>query len=225
MGGRLRQNDHYDRNCRPGTNCGPVVYKSRNHQSVEGRPADDQITDGELVERARQGDVKAYELLVQRYQGLASRVAYLVARDAADAEDAAQEAFVKAYYALDRFRDGAAFKPWLLRIVTNEALNRRRSAGRRAGLALRAADEPVSGDAAPSPEAAALELERKKTLLTALESLAEHDRLVVTYRYFLDLSETEMAEALGVPRGTVKSRLSRALVKLRAVMPAEVANE
>jgi RNA polymerase sigma factor (sigma-70 family) len=201
------------------------VYQSRNHQSVEGRPADDRIDDGELVERARRGDVEAYEQLVQRYQGLASRVAYLVARDAADAEDAAQEAFVKAFYALDRFRKGAAFKPWLLRIVTNEALNRRRSAGRRAGLALRAAEEPVSGDAAPSPETAALELEKRRTLLAALESLAEPDRLVVTYRYFLDLSEAEMAAALGVPRGTVKSRLSRALVKLRAAMPAEVANE
>lgn len=201
------------------------MYQARNHQSVEGRPADDQVNDGELVERARNGDVEAYEQLVQRYQGLASRVAYLVARDTADAEDAAQEAFVKAYYALDRFREGASFKPWLLRIVTNEALNRRRSAGRRAGLALRAAEEPVSGDAAPSPEAAALEFEKKRTLLAAIESLAEPDRLVVTYRYFLDLSEAEMAEALGVPRGTVKSRLSRAIVKLRAAMPAEVANE
>jgi RNA polymerase sigma-70 factor (ECF subfamily) len=192
---------------------------------VEGRPADDLIDDGELVERAQQGDVEAYEQLVQRYQGLAARVAYLVARDAADAEDAAQEAFVKAYYALDRFRRGASFKPWLLRIVTNEALNRRRSAGRRAGLTLRAAEEPVSGDAAPSPETAALELEKKRALLTALDSLAEPDRLVVTYRYFLDLSEAEMAAALGVPRGTVKSRLSRALVKLRAAMPAEVASD
>jgi len=152
-------------------------------------------------------------------------VAYLVARDAADAEDAAQEAFVKAYYALGRFRRGASFKPWLLRIVTNEALNRRRSAGRRAGLALRAAEEPVSGDAAPSPETAALELEKKRTLLAALDSLDEPDRLAVTYRYFLDLSEAEMAAALGVPRGTVKSRLSRALVKLRAAMPAEVASD
>ena len=132
---------------------------------------------------------------------------------------------MKAYYALGRFRSGASFKPWLLRIVTNEALNRRRSAGRRVGLALRAAEEPVSGDAAPSPEAAAVDRERKTWLLTAVESLSEPDRLVVTYRYFLDLSEAETAAALGVPRGTVKSRLSRALVKLRAAIPAEVANE
>lgn len=192
---------------------------------MEGRPADYQSEDGELVERARQGDVGAYERLVQRYQGLAARVAYLVLRDAAEAEDAAQEGFVKAYFALDRFRRGASFKPWLLRIVTNEALNRRRSAGRRAGLALRSAEEPASGDAAPSPEAAAVAHERNEALLEALESLSEADRLVVTYRYLLELSEADTAAALGIPRGTTKSRLSRALAKLRAVMPAEVSRD
>jgi RNA polymerase sigma factor (sigma-70 family) len=188
---------------------------------VEGRPLDD----AELVERARQGDVDAYEQLVHRYQGLAHRVAFLVTREAAEAEDAAQEAFVKAYYALGRFRSGAAFKPWLLRIVTNEALNRRRSSGRRAGLALRAGQEPSSGDAAPSPEEVALEDERRRALLGALESLPEMDRLAITYRYFLGLSEAEMATAFGVARGTIKSRLSRALTKLRAAMPAEVAHD
>ena len=183
------------------------------------------MDDGALVELAQHGDVEAYEKLVQRYQGLASRVAYLVARDASDAEDAAQEAFVKAYYALDRFRTGAAFKPWLLRIVTNEALNRRRSAGRRASLALRATEERVSGGAAPSPETTALEHEERTALLAAIESLEETDRLVVTYRYFLELSEAEMAAALDIPRGTVKSRLSRALVKLRTALPGEVIND
>ena len=87
------------------------------------------------------------------YQGIAFRTAYVIARNASDAEDAAQDGFVKAWRALGRFREGAPFRPWLLRIVANEARNRRRSAGRRAGLALRAATSEVSGDAAPSPEA------------------------------------------------------------------------
>ena len=152
-------------------------------------------------------------------------MAYLVTQEPGEAEDAAQEAFVKAYYALARFRSGASFRPWLLKIVTNEARNRRRSAGRRAGLTLRAAEERPSGGAAPSPEAAALAEERRTMLLAALESLSESDRLVVSYRYFLGLTENEMAEALGVARGTVKSRLSRALARLRATMPAEVINE
>ena len=181
---------------------------------MEGRP----LGDAELVERAQQGDAGAYEELVRRYQQLAHRVAFLVTGEAADSEDAAQEAFVKAYYALNGFRKEAAFKPWLLKIVANEARNRRRSSGRRAGLALRAAQERPSGDAAPSPEVAALAHERNRELLAALDSLREPDRLVVAYRYFLDLSEAETAAALGCARGTVKSRLSRALARLRALM-------
>ena len=109
----------------------------------------------------------------------------------------------------------APFKPWLLRIVANEARNRRRSAGRRAALALRATQEP-SGEAAPSPEAVLLAGERREELIAALNRLAEHDREALTCRYFLELSEAETAAALGVRPGTVKSRLSRALERLRA---------
>ena len=178
---------------------------------MEGRP----LEETELVERAKHGDVGAYEQLVERYQELAFRTAFLVTEAAAEAEDAAQDAFVKAYYALGRFRSGAPFRPWLLRIVANEARNRRKAAGRRAGLALRAGEEHASGDAAPSPEAAALATEQRTALLRALNDLREEERLAVAYRYFLDLSEAEMAEALGCARGTVKSRLSRALGHLR----------
>ena len=161
--------------------------------------------------------MSAYEGLVQTYQGIAFRTAYLIAGSAADAEDAAQEAFVKAYRALRRFRTGAPFRPWLLQIVANEARNRRRTAGRRANLALRLAEEP-SGDAAPSPEAAVLAAERREALLRAVEGLREEDRLVIACRYFLDLSEEETAATLGWRRGTVKSRLSRALERLRTQM-------
>jgi RNA polymerase sigma-70 factor (ECF subfamily) len=178
---------------------------------VEGRPLDD----AELAERARNGDVDAYEQLVARYQQIAHRVAYLITRSSSDADDAAQEAFVKAYYALDRFRSGASFKPWLLTIVSNEARNRRRSSGRRIELAERAASVRPSGDAAPSPEVAAIATEERQILMEAVDRLREPDRLVVVYRYFLDLSEKETAEILGCPRGTVKSRLSRALAKLK----------
>jgi RNA polymerase sigma-70 factor (ECF subfamily) len=181
---------------------------------VEGRP----LEDAELVERARQGDVGAYQELVLRYQAIAFRTAYLVVGEAAEAEEAAQDGFVKAYYALGRFRPGAPFRPWLLRIIANEARNRRKAVGRRASLALRAVEDRPSGDAAPSPEAAALAGEQRALLLRAIERLRGDDRLVVAYRYFLDLSEAEMAEALGVARGTVKSRLSRALGRLRDVL-------
>ena len=185
---------------------------------MEGRPLDDVA----LVERARQGDVNAYEALVQQYQQLAFRVAYQVTGDAAEAEDAAQEAFVNAYYALARFRAGAPFKPWLCRIVANEARNRRTSARRRTVVAERALVAQSSGDSAQSPEAAAEANEFRSTLVAALKTLREDDRLILAYRLFFDLSEAEMAEALDCPRGTVKSRLSRALARLRAALPADI---
>ena len=177
---------------------------------MEGRPLDD----AQLVERARHGDIQAYEILVQRHSSIAHRTAALFAGPA-EADDATQEAFVKAHRALDRFRPGAEFRPWLLRIVANEAKNRRRSAVRRSGLALRVAGRRPSGDAAPSPEEAALVDERRQALLDAVVRLPEKDRAVVTCRYLLDLSEAETAEVLGWPKGSVKSRLSRALDRLR----------
>ena len=185
---------------------------------MEGRPLDDTA----LVERARNGDVNAYETLVQHYQELAFRVAYQVTGDAADAEDAAQEAFVNAYYALGRFRPGASFRPWLLRIVANEARNRRMAAHRRTVLAQRAQVAQTSGEAAPSPEKAAEADEFRATLVASLRRLRDDDRLILAYRLFFDLSEAEMAEALKCPKGTVKSRLSRALGRLRAVLPADL---
>ena len=176
-----------------------------------GRPRDEAA----LVEQACRGDARAYEEIVLAYQGIAFRTAYLITGNAADAEDAAQDGFVKAYYALGRFRRGAPLRPWLLQIVANEARNRRRSAGRREGLALRVATREPSGDAAPSPEATLLDAERRSTLLARLEELPDEQRVVVALRYFLDLSEEETASVLGVRPGTVKSRMSRALERLR----------
>jgi RNA polymerase sigma factor (sigma-70 family) len=148
------------------------------------------------------------------HQDIAFRTAFLFTRSAAEAEDAAQEAFVKAWTALGRFRSGAPFKPWLLRIVANEARNRRRSTGRRAELALRAAAAHPPGDAAPSPEGAALERERREELLARVNRLDERDREIIACRYFLELSEQETAEVLNVRLGTVKSRTARALARL-----------
>ncbi len=168
--------------------------------------------DDTLVERARQGDPRAFEALVVLYQSLAFRTAFVIAGDAADAEEAAQDAFVKAHRALGRFRSGQPFRPWLLTIVANEARNRRRTGGRRAALALRVADPGAPGE---DPEAAALASERRERLLTAVERLRDDDRDVLACRYFLELSEEETAAALGIARGTVKSRTHRALERLQ----------
>lgn len=183
---------------------------------MEGRPLE-QPGESALVERARRGDQDAYGELVARYQALAGRVAYVITRSSADAEDVTQDAFVKAYYALDRFREGAPFRPWLLRIVANEAKNRKTAAGRRPTVELGAAADRASGETALSPEDAAVASDLRKGLLKAIDRLRDEDRIVLSYRYFLDLSESEMADTLGVARGTVKSRLSRAMTRLREV--------
>jgi RNA polymerase sigma factor (sigma-70 family) len=182
-------------------------------EAVVGRP----LAEHELVERAKGGDTDAYAALVRGHEEIAFRTAVLITGDAAEAEEAAQDGFVKAYRALHRFRSSEPLRPWLLTIVANEARNRRRAGGRRAALALRVADEErPSREAAPSPEAALLASEQRATLLAALGRLREDDRLVIGCRYLLDLSEAETAAALGLPRGTVKSRLSRGLERLRA---------
>jgi RNA polymerase sigma factor (sigma-70 family) len=157
--------------------------------------------------------VAAYSALVRRHQDVAFRTAMLITGHAQDAEDAAQEAFVKAWRALGRFRAGRPLRPWLLTIVANEARNRRRSAGRREHLALRAAVTlaPPRDDLGPALE--------RDALAAAIGRLRDEDRVIIGCRFLLDLSEAETAAALGVARGTVKSRLSRALARLREEVP------
>ena len=128
------------------------------------------IEDAELIARARAGDVAAYEAIVRRYQDVAIRTAHLICPET-DADDAVQEAFIKAFDALPRFREGSPIRPWLLRIVANEARNRRRSAGRRQGLALRAADDAAAGSDA-GPEQIVMAAEQRSELLAALGTCA-----------------------------------------------------
>lgn len=131
-----------------------------------------------------------------------------------DPEQVVQDAFVKAYRGLGRFRRGAAFRPWLLAIVVNEAHNARRGAQRRWRLAERVARRETS-PVAQSPEHDALAADRAHRLLVAVQRLPRHQRDAVACRYLLELSEAETAAVLGIARGTVKSRLSRALRALR----------
>lgn len=169
----------------------------------------------ELVARAKRGDADAYESLLRLHEHVAFRTAYAIVGSAADAEDAAQEAFIKAYNALPRFRSGAPFRPWLLRIVANEARNRRRTLGRRTSLLLRAADEAASGDPARSPEAELVAAETRAELFAAIDRLGDDERVAIVARFFLGLTDEETAAALGVRRGAVKMRVFRALNRLR----------
>jgi RNA polymerase sigma factor (sigma-70 family) len=182
---------------------------------VEGRPLEH-----ELAARARAGDTEAYELLVKQHYDIAFRTAYLITGSATDAEDAVQEALLKAYRALSRFRTDQPFRPWLLSIVANQARNRRRSAARRAARTVTLSPALQLRDPARSPEEAAEAAEGREALLRGLNTLPEHDRQVIACRYFLELSTGETGAVLGWPDGTVKSRLARGVERLRVVMGA-----
>ncbi|RLK55031.1 RNA polymerase sigma-70 factor (ECF subfamily) [Actinokineospora cianjurensis] len=180
--------------------------------------------DGGLVVRSVAGELGAFEVLVRRYHGVACRVAAL-AGAGADCEDVVQEAFVRAFDHLAGFRVGEPFRPWLLRIVVNQARNLHRTRTRRDRVTGRVAvlresvDEVVgSGDPHRTAEAA----ERSRVLWSALLGLPEKDRQVLGCRYLLGLTEAETAQVLGWPRGSVKSRAFRALARLREVVPVSL---
>ncbi|MFE3514844.1 RNA polymerase sigma factor [Streptomyces sp. NPDC059166] len=193
-----------------------------------GQPAGGR-TDSEasVIARVRAGDTEAYAQLVRAHTGVALRAAVAFGAGA-DAEDVVQAAFFKAYRALGGFRDGEPFRPWLLRIVMNETRNAVRSAGRARAAAGREAfclgPHPVIPDAV-DPAEATLAQERRALLVAALGELSEEQRQVVTCRYLLEMGEAETARALGWPRGTVKSRLNRALRKLEGRLDGQLAPE
>ena len=176
--------------------------------------------DAAIIARVRAGDREAYAELVRRHAPVALRTAALLGAGP-DAEDVVQEAFVKAYSQLDRFREGAPFRPWFLRIVTNESRNLHRGAGRRRERERVTWAHTERLLASAEPLDSALSSERRRELVTALRTLPERDRQVVVCRYLLDLSEGESATVLGWPRGTVKSRLSRALTRLHDLLEEE----
>ncbi len=174
-------------------------------------------TDNELIDAAKSGDVEAFGALVARYQTAAVRIAAIALGSGSDADDVAQEAFVKAYRALPRFRAEAGFQPWLFRIVTNTARNRLRGEKRHRALTLRTAaltPEDRRGEGSAEAEHA-VHLADRGHLVEAINRLRTDDRLILAYRWYDEMSETEIADALGCRRGTVKSRLSRAMNRLR----------
>ena len=169
------------------------------------------IDDAEAIARSRDGDLDAYAVLVARYTLRAHRAAFLLGAGE-ESDDVVQEAFVKAFRHLSRFRAGEPFAPWLLRIVANETRNLTRSRRRRTA-------EP-GGTAADGPADEVLAAERRTQLLAAVNALPDRERQVLVCRYFLDLSEAETAQVLAWPLGSVKSRTFRALNRLRGRLVA-----
>jgi RNA polymerase sigma-70 factor (ECF subfamily) len=176
------------------------------------------LTDADLITRARGGDEAAWETMISQHQDAVFRLAYLILGDPADADDVAQETFIRAYRALHRFDTDRAARPWLLSIAANLARNRLRSVGRYLAAVQRffRADPEAGVQAAHEHKG-----NHSQVLWQAVRKLSEMDQEVIYLRYFSELSEAETAQALGVATGTVKSRTHRALERLRAVVERE----
>ena len=179
-------------------------------------------SDASLIERAATGDLEAFNQLVLRYQNLAYSHAYGMLGNPAQAEDATQESFIKAFQAINTFR-GASFRAWLLKIVTNSAYDVLRRSHRHPTQPLLPEDE--NGDELESaawlvdPSADVQEVveqhELSKQVYQALDELPEAFRSVLTLIDVNEMDYTEAAQALDIPLGTVKSRLARARLQMQ----------
>ena len=172
-------------------------------------------TDHQLVQRAQRGDLRAFDLLVLKYQG---RIAALVSRyvsDAGEVEDVTQEAFIKAYRALGKFRGDSAFYTWLYRIAANAAKNHLVAKGRRPGADATIEDAEGFDESgllseSASPEALAMGSELAEVVESAMNELPDELRAALMLREFEGLSYDDIADVLGCPVGTVRSRIFRA---------------
>jgi len=174
------------------------------------------LDESTLIRHAANGDAAAWEPLVLAHQEAVFRLSYLLLGDPDDAEDIAQETFLRAWNHLKRFDTTRPLRPWLLSIASNLASNRRRSAGRYLSALRRAfRNEPVPSTSIEEKSTRHMEASQ---LWKAVQNLSVPDQQIVYLRYFLDLSVAETAEVLKIAEGTVKSRLSRALERLRGII-------
>lgn len=200
--------------------------KSRQLSSaIESIIGDRRLDESALIVRARQKDPEAWAALMREHQEAVFRLAYLILRDPEAAKDVTQETFVRAYRALDRFDDGRPMRPWLLRIATNRAYNWQRSLGRywRALRRYRLLEPAVSPGRNP-PEKTVEQRETARRVWGAIQDLNDPDQEIIYLRIFLELSVAETAETLEIAEGTVKSRLHRALQRLKKVIREDYAS-
>ena len=172
------------------------------------------LDDRQLVARAQGGDPEAFSQLVERHQTMVYRLALGKTGSPQDAEEVTQTAFLKAWQGLRTFQGKAAFSTWLYRLTANAAVDllRRR---REPALSLDDPDLPPIPDLAPSPEELSMAAERRRLLWQAIDQLPESHRLPLVLRELEGLSYREIARALDLEEGTVKSRLARGRLMLR----------
>jgi RNA polymerase sigma-70 factor (ECF subfamily) len=172
------------------------------------------VMDSHWLRQCQQGDVLAIEQLVQTYQSDVYRLALSILDDPAEADDATQDVFVAALRSLDSFHGSASFRTWLFSITLN--LCRSRLRRRKGRSLLRQMLENLFQADQPHPESEAIRQETGSELWQAVCALDEKHRIPLVLRYYHDLPVAEIAEMLGIPTGTVHSRLNHAREKLRA---------
>jgi len=190
-------------------------------EGAEGVPQANELSPSsiDLILRARQGEGAAWEALVRQHQEPVFRLAYLFLGDSDEAEDIAQETFIRAFQALERYDTSRPMRLWLFSIAANMARNRRRSIGRFLNAMqklLREEPQLIRGEASDQEQRL-----QSQALWEAVRRLGLKDQEIVYLRFFLELSVEETAQSLGVAAGTVKSRLYRALERLRQVIERE----
>lgn len=181
------------------------------------------VRESEAVARLRRGDIGGLEALVGLYGVRAVRAAYLVCQDRPLAEEIAQAAFLRVYERIEQYDVARPFAPWFLRGVVNDA--RKAAALRERNMPLEEADRREDIASGANIEELALASETAEAIGEALRRLTPAQRSAIVLRYYLDLSESEMAERLAVPPGTVKSRLNSARQRLRRLLPAWIGPE
>jgi RNA polymerase sigma-70 factor (ECF subfamily) len=192
------------------------------HKSQSGSPPSPSPSDRVLITRCQRGDIEAFNLLVQRYERVVFNFAYRLAGNYDDANDVAQDAFVRAYSAIHTFRGDSAFSTWIFRITTNLYLDEKKRRKTRNATSL---DEVIAleessverqiEDPSPTPEEVLTNNERSDLIAKAIQSLPEFQRTMVVLYHVENKAYEEIAEIMDLPIGTVKSRLNRARLALK----------
>jgi RNA polymerase sigma-70 factor, ECF subfamily len=183
------------------------------------------LDEREAITRLKRGDIGGLESLVGLYQVRAVRTAYLITQDRALAEDVVQAAFLRAYQQIDHFDSSRPFAPWFIRSVVNAAIQAARRAERQTSLDIPIAEGDLSladllPDPSPNPDEGHEKGELQEAVWAALKKLPPEQRAAVVLRYYLDLSEAEMADEMNAPPGTIKWRLHTARKQLRVLLGA-----
>lgn len=179
------------------------------------------MDDQQAIQRLKRGDIGGLEILVARYQARAVRAAFLITHDELQAEDVVQEVFVRLYHKIGQFDATRPFEPYLLRSVVNAALNSTRRLRKQVSLDgdLRQVEQLLAQSLSVESEVDALQLQQQ--IITALAKLDPRQRAAVVLRYYLEMSEKEMAAVLDAPPGTVKWLLNAARARLRDLLGVE----